>query len=302
MNIVFMGTPVFAQIVFEVLCDKHNILAVVTQPDKPVGRKNIITPPPVKLAAVKNNITVMQPQVLDSAFGEAIKILCPDVIIVVAYGKILPRFVLDIAPCINLHASILPKYRGASPIQQMILSDDSDFGISIMQMSDGVDSGDILCIKKFARSNEDYPTLAQRLAKLGAQAICEVLEKFDTIQPYPQDEAQASYCKKITKADGLIDFDDAQYIYKKWLAFKEWPGLYLASGIKLFEISIAESNLITDTLDSAKSGEILNIKPCIIACKKGALLIGAMQSPSRKRMQADVFLRSRSLKIGDILQ
>lgn len=317
MKLVFMGTPEFACVVFEQLCAnhggkghasaRHEILAVCTQPDKPVGRKQTLTPPPMKLAALAHGIPVLQPQKLDSSLSEEIARLEPEAIIVVAYGKILPESILHIAPCINVHASILPAYRGASPIQQMILSDDREYGVSIMRMDSGLDSGDILGIARFERDEHaDYATLSQNLAKLGAQKLLEVLENLGSITPTPQDHAKATYCKKICKNDGLVCFDDAKTIYKKWLAFSQWPGVFLASGVKLFGLRIAADDEVARLTQGAESspvraGTILSLKPCIIACERGALRITELQAPSRNRMDASAFLLSQHKRVGDVL-
>ena len=311
MKIIFMGTPEFACVVFEQLCEKYEIVAVCTQPDKPVGRKQIVTPPPMKLAALARGIPVLQPQKLDSSVSEKLAQLGAEAIIVVAYGKILPESILHIAPCINVHASILPAYRGASPIQQMILSDDEEFGVSIMRMDSGLDSGDILGVARIPRSSHaahaTTAMLGQMLAQLGAHKLIEVLENLDTITPIPQDHTKATYCKKICKNDGLVCFDNAKNIYKKWLAFSQWPGVFLASGIKLFGIRVVpESNpkssaTCPTTSTSARAGEILSVKPCVIACEEGALQIDELQAPSRNRMDASAFLLSQQKRVGDVL-
>ncbi len=312
MRVIFMGTPEFARVVFIQLCEKYEIVAVCTQPDKPVGRKQILTPPPVKLAALARGIPVLQPQKLDSSVSEKLARLGAEAIIVVAYGKILPESILHIAPCINLHASILPAYRGASPIQQMILSDDREYGISIMRMDSGLDSGEILAIETMPRDDRaTYTIVSQNLARLGGDTLCEVLAKLGEITPVPQDHSKATYCKKISKQDGLVDFSSARLVYKKWLAFNEWPGVYLTSGLKLFDIDLLRySEAISQDLNKelatkgglAGAGEICHIEPCVIACGDGeCLVIGELQAPSKNRVNASVFLRSRGLQVGDKL-
>ncbi|WP_233712907.1 MULTISPECIES: methionyl-tRNA formyltransferase [unclassified Helicobacter] len=306
---------------------KLEILAAFTQPDKPVGRKAIITPPPLKLAAEKHGIPVFQPSALDDEACEILESLRPDFIVVVAYGKILPQRVLDIAPCINIHASILPKYRGASPIQQMILSDDSEYGVSIMRMDAGLDSGDLLCVKKFARQKSKnveskqaesknaesskidsecapkelgYIALSEKLAMLGASALIEVLENFDSITPAPQDESAATYCKKIAKQDGLIAFDDAREIYKKSLAYELWPGVFLKSGMKIYGVRLIEST------SAHKAGEILENdtknSQVIIGCARGSIAIEELQIPGKQRVNASQYLRSKGMGAGAVLE
>ncbi len=296
MNIVFMGTPLFAKIIFEELQKHHNILAVFTQPDKPVGRKAILTPPIMKIAALESHIQVFQPAKLDAQSAHIIQNLKPEAIIVVAYGKILPKTILDSSMCINVHASILPKYRGASPIQQMILSNDTEFGISIIQMEEELDSGDILALKSIPRIQKNIQEVSLILAHLGASALLEVLANLKTIKPIPQDSSKATYCPKITKEDGIISFDNADIIFKKSLAFEQWPGISLQSGVKLFGIDIHE-NTSTNT-----QGKILSINPCIIGCLKGSISIQQIQAPSKQRVNASDYLRGRQLKINNILQ
>lgn len=311
MRLVFMGTPHFATIIFEEIFSKHTILAVFTQRDKPVGRKGIITPPPMKLQALQKGVKVFQPNALDSSVVEIITAFKPDAIIVVAFGKILPKEILDIAPCINVHASILPKYRGASPIQQMILNDEKQYGVSIMRMEEGLDSGGILGIKSIPRNQQDYPALSETLAHLGALKLCEVLENLSTITPIPQDESKASYCSKIQKSNGLIDFRDAKEIYLKSLAFNPWPGVFLSNGIKIFGVRVAEnvldfalnidSNKQRNDSKPHKAGEILSLFPVVVACENGAVEIKQMQAPSKNKTDASTFLQSRATKVGDNL-
>jgi len=291
-----MGTPIFASIVCEKIIEYHKIIAVFTQPDKPIGRKAIITPPPLKLTALAHNIKVFQPNVIDSAAIEILSSLKPDVIIVVAYGKILPKSVVDRFFCINIHASILPKYRGASPIQQMILSDDELFGVSIMKMNEGLDSGDILSIKRIARVEKNAIELGKILAKLGSGALLEVLNKLDSITPIPQEHNKASYCKKITKHDGLIEFDNAKDIAKKYLAYTPWPGIYLKSGLKLFDVALERG------CGSFRKGEILSYSTnVVVGCLEGVLNIGFLQAPSKNKSLAIDYLRAKNLNIGDTL-
>ena len=315
MRLVFMGTPEFACVVFEQLCERYEVGVVCTQPDKPIGRKQILTPSPIKLAAQSRHIPVLQPQVLDDEVRQNLASYEPTMIIVVAYGKILPESILSLAPCINLHASILPLYRGASPIQQMILSDDREFGVSVMLMDSGLDSGDILAIAKIPRdSHANYAALSQILATLGAQTLCDVINRFSLIVPVPQDHSKATYCKKISKQDGLVDLSSAQLVYKKWLAFGSWPGVFLASGVKLFGIELLEREVLESSTHKQNlaqrplakpalcAGEICSISPCIIACGDGArLLIKELQAPSKNRVEAGVFLRTRGLRVGDVL-
>ena len=216
-RIVFMGTPDYATVIFEKLIEKnYNIIGLFTQPDKPVGRKQELTPPHIKKFALENglSIPIYQPLTLrDNDIQQTLIDLKPDIIIVAAYGQILPSEVLNIAPCINLHASLLPKYRGASPIQQSLLNDDKFSGVTAMNMDIGLDSGDILGYK-YVRIEKDtvVAELFDKLAVCAAELTVETLERLDTIVPIKQNLSLVSHCKKISKKDGLVIFDNANTV------------------------------------------------------------------------------------------
>ena len=298
-NVVYMGTPEYARVILEELInDKEiNVNLVLTQPDRPVGRKKVLTPPPTKVLAKEHNIEVLQPNSLkDEGIKEAIEAKKPDFIVVAAFGQILPKDILDIAPCINLHASILPKYRGASPIQQAILNGDEYSGVTAMLMDEGLDTGDILAFS-FIKTKE-APTLdlmTQKLSYLGAKLTPKVLKEFNNINPIPQLNALSSKCKKITKQDGLVDFSDANTLYKKYCAFFGWPGIYLESGLKLGGVELI------DTTKSYKSGEILEIldDSIVVGCNRGSLKIATLQPPSKAKMSAKAYIVGKRMKVGD---
>lgn len=242
MKIIFMGTPEYAKVILQRVIDTKDIevVALYTQPDKPVGRKKIMTPPEVKTLACGNSIPVYQPSRLRDVevVAELLQIEC-DYIVVAAYGQILPRAILEHAPCINLHASILPQYRGASPIQQTLLNGDKQTGVTAMLMEEGLDTGAILKINTIEVSaDEMVETLFERLTQVAADLTIDVLENFDSLTPIKQDEEKATHCSKITRAHGEITLDNATEIYNKYRAFTPWPGIFLENGLKLKKIEL----------------------------------------------------------------
>lgn len=296
-----MGTPDYASSILQKLIDDEeiNVLSVYTQPDKPVGRKKVLTAPITKVVAEKNGIVVHQPLNLRAAeTEEEIKVLNPDYIVVAAYGQILPKNILNIAPCINLHASILPQYRGASPIQQSLLNGDKETGVTAMLMDVGLDTGDILKISKM-----DIPTdmmvseLFDALTHIAADLTLEVLKNFASFVPMKQDDAAATHCAKISKENGLIIFDDAQQLYNRYRAYTPWPGVYLESGLKLKEMSLES------TEGGHKAGEVLEVGKnfLIIGCEKGSLRILSVQPPSKKEMDIQAYLNGKRLERADTL-
>ncbi|MEA2028202.1 MAG: methionyl-tRNA formyltransferase, partial [Campylobacterota bacterium] len=210
-KIIYMGTPHYAKAILDSIIEmKHyEVSLVITQPDRPVGRKKVLTPPPVKELALKHGIEVLQPQNLKAQeTQEAIEALKPDFIIVAAFGQILPRSILDIAPCINLHASILPHYRGASPVQQSLLNNDSYSGVTAMLMDVGLDTGDILGFQYFKiPSDMRLHGLMNQLTDDAAKLTLDILARFDELKPLSQLDIEASLCKKIKRQDGEIGFE-----------------------------------------------------------------------------------------------
>ena len=296
-----MGTPHYAREILQTLIDADDmdISLVLTQPDRPVGRKKTLTPPPVKVLAQKHGIEVLQPSRLsEEGIEEAIKSRNPDFIIVAAFGQILPQSILDIAPCINLHASLLPQYRGASPVQQSLLNGDAKTGVTSMLMEAGLDTGPMLEKIEF-----DIPkdmrlfALMEQLTKDACMLTLSTIRNFESITPEPQDESQASLCKKIKKSDGQIDFEDAEVIYNKYRAFEGWPGIFAANGTKFDGMSLIESD------NKHKAGEILAFEgeSVIVGCKSGSLKIDRLQPASKKAMTAKAYCVGRGKKVGDLL-
>ncbi len=298
-KIVYMGTPHYAKEILETLINAEDmdVSLVLTQPDRPVGRKKVMTPPPVKVLAEEHGIDVLQQNRLsDEGIAEAIKAANPDFIIVAAFGQLLPKSILDIAPCINLHASLLPQYRGASPVQQSLLNGDEKTGVTSMLMEEGLDTGDILEKVEFIIPKEmRLHALMQQLTVDACELTLSTVRNFKTITPQKQDESQATLCKKIKKSDGEIDFGDAVVIYNKYRAFEGWPGIFAANGTKFDGMSLVEEET------AHKAAEILAFEEesVIVGCSRGALKIETLQPASKKAMTAKAYCVGRGLKVGN---
>jgi len=300
-KIVYMGTPHYAKEILQTLIDADDmdIALVLTQPDRPVGRKKVLTPPPVKVVAQEYGIEVLQPSRLtEEGIEEEIKAAKPDFIVVAAFGQILPKSILDIAPCINLHASLLPQYRGASPVQQSLLNGDKITGVTSMLMEEGLDTGPML-EKIVFEIPEDMRLFAlmEQLTKDACTLTLSTLRNFDTITPEPQDESKATLCKKIKKSDGEVDFSDATEVYNKYRAFEGWPGIFAANGTKFDDVSLIERE------KEHVPFEILDFddEAVIVGCGKGSLKIGKLQPVSKKPMSAKAYSVGRGLRIGDTI-
>ena len=301
MRIIFMGTPDYAETILERIINTPDmeVVAVYTQPDKPVGRKKVMTPPVVKTLAIKHNIDVYQPTRLRNAdtVEELLKIEA-DFIVVAAYGQILPLEILQHAPCINLHASILPHYRGASPIQQTLLNGDAKTGVTAMLMDVGLDTGDILKIDEIKVDNDEMvESLFDRLTDTASELTIDVLKNFNLYAPLKQDDSQATHCGKITKKDGEVSFGNARELYNKYRAFTPWPGIYLSSGLKLKNIKLEERD------SSNESGKILSIDKdsIVVGCQKGSIRIFKVQPASKKEMDIASYVNGKRLNLEDTL-
>jgi len=300
-KIVYMGTPHYAREILDRLIQAEDIeiSLVLTQPDRPVGRKKVLTPPPVKVLAEEHDIEVLQPNRLsDEGIEDAIKSANPDFIVVAAFGQILPKSILDIAPCINLHASLLPQYRGASPVQQSLLNGDEKTGVTSMLMEEGLDTGPMLEKIEFVIPDEmRLHALMQQLTDDACILTLSTIREYKNIAAVKQDESQATLCKKIKKSDGEVDFEDAMIIYNKYRAFEGWPGIFTANGTKLDGVSLV------DATSSHKTFEILSFidESVVVGCKKGALKIESLQPASKKAMSAKAYCVGRGIKVGDTL-
>ncbi|MBN2826224.1 MAG: methionyl-tRNA formyltransferase [Campylobacterales bacterium] len=296
-----MGTPTYAKEILAsiIKTNRYEVALVLTQPDRPVGRKKTLTPPPVKELALEHGIEVLQPQNLKSQeIVNTIQSLHPDFIVVAAFGQILPKSVLDIAPCINLHASLLPQYRGASPIQQSLLHNDSRSGVSAMLMNEGLDTGDILGLRYFQiPSTMGLEGLMGQLTRDAMFLTLDVLERFDTLVALKQIDTQATLCKKIKREDGEIDFEDAQMLYNQYRAYEGWPQIFTKEKLKLLEIDIIDTN------SRNNEGEILKIdqEGIVVGCLKGKVLIRQLQPQSKQSMRAKAYCVGRGLKVGDTI-
>ncbi|WP_331775561.1 methionyl-tRNA formyltransferase [Sulfurospirillum sp. 1612] len=305
MRIIFMGTPDYATCILSKILTLPDVCVplVVTQQDKPVGRKQVLTPPHIKKWLLEKNIEtkILQPHSLrEAGVKETLASVHPDLIIVAAYGQILPKEILDLAPCINLHASILPSYRGASPIQSSILHQDQWSGVTAMLMEEGLDSGDILALRYVALGEKNVGELFDALATAAADLTLRVIENFPSIQPLPQVNADASYCKKIKKNDGLIDFfDEAKTIYTKYKALTPWPGIFLESGLKIKALAIGDDKQMHH--DKAGMIESISEEAVSVLCHKGSLKIKKVQAPSKKEILASEYIRGKRQTIGDFL-
>ncbi|MDR2790448.1 MAG: methionyl-tRNA formyltransferase [Campylobacteraceae bacterium] len=301
-RIVFMGTPSYATAIFKALIDAHDIevCALFTQPDKKSGRGQNLSAPHIKEFVQKNglDIEIFQPETLkDKKIAEQITSLKPDFIIVAAYGKMLPRNILDIAPCINLHASLLPKYRGASPIQQAILNADKYSGVTAMKMSEGLDTGEMLgfsyCLIKDLNSNALFDLLAKKAADL----TLKVIRSYKNILYVKQNDALSSKTSKITKELGEVNFHlTCAKLRQKLLAFTPWPGLFLQSGLKLKSFACVE------TKHNFACGEIIEIKDnaVVAACLDGFVCLQRVQSPSKQENDAASYINGKRIGVGDI--
>ena len=298
-KIIFMGTPSYAATILQSLIDENfNIKAIFTQPDKAVGRKQILSPSEVKILGLSKGIEVFSPSSLkDESVVSLIASLKPDFIVVAAYGKLLPKSILDLCPCINLHASLLPKYRGASPIQSAILNADEYSGVCSMLMQEELDSGDILEESSFSIKDKRADELFELMAKEAAKLCISTLKSFYKLRAKPQDHSKATFCKKIKKSDGLVDLKDAKTLYQKFLAFYPWPGVFLENGLKFIDINLV------DCESSNEKGKILDIEneSFLLACEKGILRVNKIQEAGKKICSAKAYLNGKRLKSGNYL-
>ena len=300
MKIVFMGTPDFSVPCLTALKNEgHDIAAVFTQPDKPVGRKQLLTPPPVKVKAAEMGIKIYQPNTLrDGTAFDILKDCNPDVIVVVAYGKILPREILDLPKygCINVHASLLPRHRGASPIQWAIVCGDSVSGVTTMKMADGIDTGDMLEKTEIVIEDDDTAqTLHDKLSSAGAQLIVSTLENIENITPQKQNDENATHAPIIKREMGALDFSKpAKDLHNLVRGFYPWPAAYTHSGGKRLKIYKTALSDVKMTAGDAviKDGRLY------IGCATGALEILELQLEGKSRMNAADFIKGRQdLKI-----
>ena len=307
MKLVFMGTPDFAVPCLEELIKAgHEIVGVFTQPDKPVGRKRVMTPPPVKVCAEKNGITVYQPDSVRTEESLSLmKELNPDCVVVVAYGKIIPSEMLKLPKLgfVNVHGSLLPKYRGAAPIQWSIIDGEKKTGVTTMQMDDGIDTGDMLEVSETEiGENETAGELFDRLAEMGGKLIVSSLSKLEKgeLTPIPQDHEKSNYAKIISKEMALIDFNmSAENVFNLIRGFNPWPIAYTIIGDKRLKVFAAEKIGSVN----GKSGEVVSSDGTLtVAFGDGnGLRFTDVQLEGSKRMSATEMLKGRPIEKGTIL-
>lgn len=310
MKIVFMGTPDFAVGALEaIVAAGHTVTAVVTQPDKAKGRSGQAQFPPVKECAVKHGIPVFQPVKIKAPDAvEELKKFEADIFVVAAFGQILSKEILDMPKfgCVNIHASLLPKYRGAAPINWCIINGEKETGVTIQQMNEGIDTGDILAAKSMAIAHDETAeSLFDKLSRLGAKLIVETLPKLERgeITPVPQDEALASHTKMMSKSLGRIDWNnDAVSIERLVRGLNSWPSTYTLwnkKSLKLWRCEVMDA----ESENAALAGKVMAVSKDSfdVACAKGALRVWELQLEGKKRMDTKTFLLGNQVNVGDLL-
>jgi methionyl-tRNA formyltransferase len=302
-RIIFMGTPYFACPTLQILLERgENVVGVFTQPDRPKGRGQKLQPPPVKELALQHDIPVYQPlKVRVPEVIAQIRDLKPDLIVVVAFGQILPKALLDIPPhgCVNVHASLLPRYRGAAPLNWCIVNGESETGVTTMLMDVGLDTGPMLLKRATPIGpDEEITSLHDRMSVLGATLLGETLDglKAGSITPEPQDDAQSCYAPLLKKETGLIDWNrSAQQIHNLVRGLASWPGAY--TFLQDQPLKVHRTNLGSG---SGPAGTVLNTTPegIEVACGQGSLLIRELQAAGSRRMDAASFLAGHPLPPG----
>ena len=304
MKIVFAGSPYFAVPALEALHKAYGVAAIITQPDKPIGRKHVLTPTFVKRRALELGIPVYDFDKIRNHAAE-VRALGADIMITCAYGQILTQEILD---CFkggvwNIHASLLPKYRGASPIQAAMLAGETHTGITVMKTELSLDTGDMLLVEKCEIGDLTYGYLSEKLSHLGAVAAVKAVEylKSGQTQLLMQDDSKATYCTKITKAQGKIDFSDSSaHIRRLFKAFSPEPAAFCrfnGADLNIFDAEICD-------IKEGKVGEVITAdkRGIAVKCGEGAILITELQPAGGKRMRAADFVNGRKIKAGDILE
>ena len=309
MKIVFMGTPDFASGTLEALIAAgHEITAVYTQPDKPKGRGKEVQMTPVKMVALEHGIPVYQPRrIREAAEVEILRQIPADIFVVAAFGQILSQEILDMPKfgCVNIHASLLPKYRGAAPIQWAVIDGEEKTGITIQQMNAGIDTGDILYVKEYTLdTKETGASLFDKLMVLGAEAIVEALPLIEAgkITPVPQNEAEATHAAKLTKQLGELDFTKSAVVLERLVrGLNSWPSAYTffrGKQLKIWEAEVVEAGQITEV-----PGTVIDVgkQSITIATGDGGLQILELQIEGKKRMACKDFLLGYPVSVGEKL-
>ena len=306
MRILFMGTPdIAAECLKALYAAGHEICGVYTRRDKPVGRKQVLTAPPVKEVALEHGTPVFQPRTLrDGSEDENIRTLAPELIVVVAYGCILPASVLSIPKhgCINLHVSLLPKYRGSAPVQWSVLNGDPETGVSIMQMDEGLDTGDVLRCERIAIDPEETSgELFDRVTAVGAQVLCQTIPAIEQgrLKPVVQDHEHATLAPMLSKE--MAEFhltDTAEHIHNWVRGMNPWPGAwFVTSGGKKLKVNQCR---VAASAGEAP-GTVLATKPLTVSCGEGAVQLLQVVPEGKKPMEGTAFAAGLRLKTGDLL-
>jgi len=306
-KIVFMGTPEFALPSLNALLERgYSIPLVITQPDKPAGRGKRLKSPPVKEFAVKHGLEVIQPKTLkDESLIKRIKDVSPDFIVVVAYGKIIPKEILSIPKfCVlNVHASLLPKYRGASPIQSALLNGEKETGVTIMKVNEKLDSGEIFAQKRVPiRESDNAKTLHDKLSVIGAELLVKVISEIVSgkAKPTPQDESKATYCRQISKEEGRIDWSlKAETIFNMVRAFYPWPSAYTSfrgKQLKILEVRVVECD------EKDKPGTIIKVdrQSFTVKAGDGCLEVLKVKPEGKREMSAGEFINGYRVSVGEV--
>lgn len=308
-RLVFLGTPAFAAPTLEkILAAGHEVAAVVTQPDRPRGRGQQLTPSPVKECALRHGLAVYQPErVRRPEAVDYLRALRPDGMVVVGYGQIIPQTVIDLAPLgiVNVHASLLPKYRGAGPIQWAIAKGETRTGVTTMRIDAGLDTGDMLLKRETdIGSEENAVELGGRLAAMGADLLVETLDRLITggIIPEKQDSADATYAPLLKKEDGLIDWSlPALEIHNRVRGFQPWPGAYTSFRGQTLHVWKTKSPPPDRRFPAANTGAVVSVKPLLVACRDAALELVEVQLEGRKRVSAADFANGQRLAENEAL-
>jgi methionyl-tRNA formyltransferase len=306
-RIIFMGTPDFACPTLQKLVELgENIVAVVTQPDRPKGRGQHMMPPPVKQLAAEHGIPVLQPlRVREPDFVEIIRDLKPDIIVVVAFGQILPKSLLDIphCGCINVHASLLPRYRGAAPLNWCIINGETETGVTTMLMDPGLDTGPMLLARSTPLDeNEDIVSLHDRMAEMGGELLVETLNRLKegTVTALQQNSGDSCYAAMLRKEDGIIDWNrDARAVHNQVRGMSVWPGAYThISGqvLKMYRTTVGDGAGQPGIILKAFKGELE------VACLSGSLFIHELQLAGKKRLDTGSFLAGFPIAVGTLLK
>ena len=320
MRVVFMGSPEFAVPTLRALHGAHEVALVVSQPDKPAGRGGAIASPAVAVAAKELGLPVIQPK--SARTGEleaALRESRAELAVVVAYGKILPKAVLEALPrgCVNVHGSLLPKYRGAAPVQWAVIDGEAETGVSIMQLDEGMDTGPVLLEKRVAiGADETSGELLARLAPIGAGALLEVLAQ-PAWHPVAQDHTRATHARMLTKADGAIDFSrPAAEVAARIRGVDPWPGAQATLRGQVAKLFRARANGVRPQLHNSTTPEVVKVVKLFsdpgtvlaidgdgahIACGSGAVVVRELQLPGRKRLTAAQVAAGRGIAVGDVL-